>query len=144
MYRSSTGVTLVNRATLTGRMLVVLSVLALLSLLSLLGLVGGGLGHAHWASAPTGRWMAPGPVTTPPPLLAGFFLVPSAASAHPETLGHQQATSRPSRAVSLLAHQIAPDGSFLLRTQGVVVPLPDGTPIIRDVSGSPLPVPFQP
>ena len=61
MHISTTGMALARRTTHSGRMLVVLMALTLLSLLGLLGLVRTGQSHAHWASAPTGRWLAPTP-----------------------------------------------------------------------------------
>lgn len=62
----------------TGQTLVLLSLLALLAL----------LGARVSASAPTGVWMAPGPINTPPPLLAttnGTIHVGGVTSPAPDT-----------------------------------------------------------
>ena len=42
----------------------------LLCLLALVALFGAGGGSLHEVSMPTGVWMAPGPIITPPPLMA--------------------------------------------------------------------------
>ena len=60
MKSSTTGMALMPAAQTIGQRLV------LLSLLALLALGGAGMSHAHSASAPNGRWLAPS-IPIPPP-----------------------------------------------------------------------------